>query len=494
MAIEPRNISLRERSQNLTRLERVGISIHEHPTTTKVLKIAGLILGVGLLASLPFTAPILGTGIIVGFAITGLLLALASSVALFALDLIVPPHHDMKNHVYKSKQCEGGRLYYEGDVPILSLDSDDPFKAGKAHGYLCGEAINRLSKRFDLVLHTLARRPRANQLPNTLAAMRELIPAEYLREMEGLVAGYNQWAQEQHWWQFPKKLTVDDALLFHLIPDSLNFQAGPFEPALTKALAEAEQAPISEDQAVACSAIVERDTQTGFIFARNMDWPSFGLAGAYSLVINRKHANELLNTVEVGVPGFVGTLTGMNSQGLSLAMNVCSGGRTMALRGMPASLYNRACLEQCRTVNDVEEFTRNQSPLGAYHLTVADRERAESIHFYQSDENTHLIRRWEENQPLSTLNCRYNPEPSCAMHHSVKRQQLIDEFFQHRENRPIEDTLSLPFVNNWLTTHRVVMEPQTVRFRVAFDNAFAGKAPLHEVPTPELLQKPVNAE
>ena len=38
------------------------------------------------------------------------------------------------------------------------------------------------------------------------------------------------------------------------------------------------------------------------------------------------------------------------------------------------------------------------------------------------------------------------------------------------------------------------MEPQTVRFRVAFDNAFAGKAPLHEVPTPELLQKPVNAE
>ena len=70
----------------------------------------------------------------------------------------------------------------------------------------------------------------------------------------------------------------------------------------------------------------------------------------------------------------------------------------------------------------------------------------------------------------------------------------MDDFFQHRENRPIEDTLSLPLVNNWITTHRVVRQPQTARFRVGFDNAFASKVPLHEVPTPELLQKPVKAE
>src|SRR3990167_6971934 len=111
MAIESRNISLQEQSQNLTRLERVGIWMHEHPTTTKTLKVAALILGVGLLVSLPFTAPILGTGLVVGLAMTGILLTLASSVALFALDLIVPPHHDMKNHVYKPGQCDGGRLY-----------------------------------------------------------------------------------------------------------------------------------------------------------------------------------------------------------------------------------------------------------------------------------------------------------------------------------------------------------------------------------------------
>lgn len=479
MATELRNISLQEPRQQLTRLERVGIWIHEHPTTTKVLKVAGLILGVGLLASLPFTAPILGTGIVVGLAITGVLLTLASAVALFALDLIVPPHHDMKNHVYKPKQCDGGRLYYEGDVPVLSLDSDDPFKAGKAHGYLCGEAIDRLSKRFDLVLHTLAKQPRANQLPNTLVEMRRVIPAEYLREIEGLVEGYNEWSREQYFWRSPKKLTVDDALLFHLIPDSLHFQTGSFERGL-------EVAPNRREQAVACSAIIDRDPQNGFIFARNMDWPSFGLAGAYSLVINRKHTNGLRSTVEVGVPGFVGTLTGMNDQGVSVAMNVCSG-NTNEIRGMPASLYNRACLERYATAQEVEAFTRNQSPLGAYHLTVADRQQAQSIHFYQGVEDTHLIRRWEEDQPLSTLNCRYGPQPNCHMHYSVERQQLIDNFFENRRGQPLEDALSLPFVNNWITTHRVVMEPQTGRFKVAFDNAFAGKTPLHEVPTHKLL-------
>jgi len=74
------------------------------------------------------------------------------------------------------------------------------------------------------------------------------------------------------------------------------------------------------------------------------------------------------------------------------------------------------------------------------------------------------------------------------MHYSDERQQLIDEFFHRRANKPLKDVLSLPFVNNWITTHRVIMEPQSVRLRVAFDNAFAGKAPLHGVSAQKLFQ------
>lgn len=120
-------------------------------------------------------------------------MTIASSAAILALDIFVPPHHDMKTHVFKPGQCEGGKLYYESDVPILSLNSDDPYKAGMTHGYLCGDAISRVTKRFDLVLHTLARQPRASQLlPELLEGILQEIPERYLDEMKGLLDGYNK--------------------------------------------------------------------------------------------------------------------------------------------------------------------------------------------------------------------------------------------------------------------------------------------------------------
>ncbi|MDE3046874.1 MAG: hypothetical protein KGI83_00835 [Verrucomicrobiota bacterium] len=84
MSIESRNISLGERDQNFTCLEGVRIWAQQHPTIVKILKIAGLILGVGLLASLPFTAPALGLGFTASLAITGGLFVLVSLASLFA--------------------------------------------------------------------------------------------------------------------------------------------------------------------------------------------------------------------------------------------------------------------------------------------------------------------------------------------------------------------------------------------------------------------------
>jgi Acyl-coenzyme A:6-aminopenicillanic acid acyl-transferase len=477
MSIE--NNFLHSQSKLASGGESLKVWIYEHPTLTKVARIAGLILGLGLLASLPFTAPLFGIGISVSLALTGIVLTVASAVTLLALDIIISPHHDMKNHLFKPGQCEGGKLYYEGDVPILSLTSDNPFQAGRAHGYLCGPAINQLAKRLNFVLHGLAKRPRADQLSRTLLEIRSVTPKEYLREIEGLVDGYNQWVKEQHFWQFAKTITVDDVLLLHLLPDSVHFQPGLFE--------RRGAARIQNNIAFACSSIVNREPQKGLTFARNMDWPSFGLAGSYSLIIHRKRENGLHSTVEVGLPCFVGTLTGMNDKGLSLAMNVCCGS-TQSIRGMPASFYNRACLEKCQTVQEVDEFTQKQAPLGDYHMTVVDPEKAESIHFYQSTNMKNAIhRRWQEGRPLATFNYRYDPEPNVPMHHSNERQKVVDAFFQQRNNRPLEEALALPYVNNWLTTHRVVMEPKTRTFKVAFDNAFAGKRNLHAVPTQKLF-------
>jgi len=451
--------------------EQTSLWVHEHPTAMKVMEAAGFILGSGLLLSIPVSWPVLGIGAAIGSGLVGTTLTMASTVALIGLDFLVPPHHDMRQHVFQARECEGGRLYYEGDVPILSLDSDDPKQAGWAHGYLCGEAIHRLAKRFSYLL------PSSEQYKETLSQFRTLIDRSYLLEMEGLVDGYNEWVQEQHWWQFVRKISVEDLLMLHLLPDFTHFTPKPDAPASPAEINRNRQVLLS-----ACASIVKRDPERGFLFARNMDWPSLGLAGTYSLVIHRKRENGLANTVEVGFPGLIGTLTGMNEHGLSLAMNVCTG-KTQTIRGMPALFYNRLCLEGCRSVADVEKQTSYMSPLGSYHLTVADKERAESIHFYQADNERHVLRPWNEGVELSTLNYRYTPapDPRSDMHCSLQRQQQINAFFQQPDNRPFESVLSLPFVNNFLTTHRVLMEPKTGAFQVAFDNAYAGDAPLCSV-------------
>ena len=475
MTVEGRNLFLFRNQPPQTFVERTRLWSYDNPTAAKVILVAGLILGAGFIVLPFFVGSAVGAVITATFILTGIALALASAVALFAIDIIASPHHDMGNHVFKEGECMGGKLFYEGDVPILSLDGQDPFTAGKAHGYLCGDAINRITKRFNLVLHTLGRRPRAADLPETMQAVRETIPSRYLKELEGIVAGYNEWAKEQSWWNFTACLTVEDLILFHLIPDSIHFNAGRNE----------KRARSSLEQAFACSAVVNREEDKGLVLARNMDWPSFGIAGAYSLVINRKGAGNSYGTVEVGIPGFAGTLTGMNSKGLSLAMNVCAG-ETDNIQGMPACFYNRLCLTSCKTVEDVEWFIQERSPLGDYHMTVLDRNEALSIHFYQTANKRHNIRRWA-GKPLTTLNWRYCSTTTADMHCSQEREEVIDKFFQKRRKEALEDVLALPFVNNWITTHKVVIQPRGKVFKVAFDNAFAGKAPLHDVPVEKLI-------
>lgn len=565
--------------------------IHENPRTTKGLNVSGLLLGLGLLCSIPFSTPRIAN--IVGLSLTGGLLSLASSVGLFALDLFVPPHHDMKTHVYKPAECDAGKLDYEGDVPVLILNSDDHYKAGKAHGYLCGNGINRIYKQFMLLTHSLFTDAPATKIPYTLATLRKSIPTKYLDEIKGLVEGYKQWSKE-HWWLFPIQLTEEDVLLMQLIPDSMHMSPVETESAFAfmsvyAAIAEETNAakPSNEDlklafksfrelinneiksgkpsngdlnsqrlrdaydtakavcepyrsllvdlrfgnprdklsaiisrlisRVVGCSTVTQYDSHKKVTtLVRNLDWSSYGVAGTYSLVINRKYISNLHNTVDVGFPGFIGILTGINDSRLSFSNNTCSG-HVSDITGMPIALYNRDCLEQCATVKEMVSLIDKRSPLGPYHLITSDPIETKSIHFYQleppikedhvfkctywwEDENyPHLIRSAQENQPFATFNCRYKNEDDGD---SDDRQKVLDGYFcamprkdltiesQNKiDNQPLENVLSLPEINNWGTIHSIVIVPETWRFEVGFDNAFSGKVPLQRVPIQKLLLK-----
>ena len=308
--------------------------------------------------------------------------------------------------------------------------------------------------------------------------------------MEGLVEGYNTWALKGKWFK-AKTITLEKLLLIHLMPDTLHFAPQNIEGNIQSS----QQCNVPS---LACTVVVDKDPQEGIVFGRNMDWPSFGLFGSHSLIINRKHKDNKLTTVEVGLPGFVGTLTGMNGSGTSLAMNVAVG-YTSKVRGMPAALFNRFCLENCASLNCIQDKVNKTPTLGPYHLSAADQTGAKSFHLYQKAGDQHLIREWKEGKPLVTTNCNYptHEVKLWHMHYSEERHAIISKLFDEaavhfspenlERGKLVRGSLTLPYVNNHVTTHKVVMCPLTKRIQIAFDNAFAGKASLKELDTIDLL-------
>lgn len=456
--------------------------IHNHPTVLKTIKVALWTLGILAVTALPVTFPLIAFGAIAIAASFGAT-ALAYTIGLKILDIAVPPKHHMRHHAFKPASFEAARLYYQGDIPILEIKSDDPRKAGAAHGYLMGKYLNTLFNRLNSV-KGFSNLPSKEQVPKVIRSIQAKIPKEYLEEMQGLVEGYNRWVSEKKWFK-PKQITLEDIILFHLMPDSIHFSPKQVEAGVSHS-----QPAVKPTFAAACTTVIDKDDKEGFVFGRNMDWPSLGLFGKYSLVINRQYTNGKQSLVEVGLPGFIGTLTGMNKQGLSLAMNVCIG-QTKTIKGMPAALYNRMCLENSQTVGDVEQKINAQPPLGSYHLNVADPKGAKSFHLHQIAAGKHIVREKKENSPLITTNAGFDSrgEPALHMFYSKEREAVIKKLFTYAGERAklVERSLKLPFVNNYETTHCMVMYPETKKIKIALDNAFAGDAKLLELNTAALF-------
>lgn len=95
MLTELKTFFLRIGNQNFTCLKKVEAWVEEFPTTAKVLKIAGLILGVGLLGSTRFATP-LGTRTIIILSFVGIV-SIVASLILFVSTSSTLPKLKIKN-------------------------------------------------------------------------------------------------------------------------------------------------------------------------------------------------------------------------------------------------------------------------------------------------------------------------------------------------------------------------------------------------------------
>ncbi|MBA3815454.1 MAG: hypothetical protein H0X29_02850 [Parachlamydiaceae bacterium] len=468
--------------------------MYDHPTTRKVAKFSAYIIGAGLALVACFVPT---TYVVIGLALTSVVIIGTTYLAARILNCLVPTRHDMKNHAYLPEKLEKngillGEIYYDKDVPILKIESTEPYQAGYTYGYLLGKKIADIRHNIEFCLHTLSKVAKPSQLSKSLQLVKSKIPSQYLKELKGVVDGYN--ARKS---KFEKAITLDDLVFLQLMPDM-----GLISPNNMRAREKEQQvAPQNSPiQLAACSLAAIYDQTHSPLIARNMDWQSFGNIGALSLIVSRVNATTGIQTAEIGVPGLLGTVTGINNQGMCVAMNVTPYfSEVDSFEGIPSAFYNRLILDNCSSFNAAKEFVAANKPLGPYHLTVSDKTKAGTFSMYQEQdfknvwdkdkENGHVLRMLSEQSPLITTNCSCNPT-EVDMFQGKLRKDAIGNYLQavkgiNDSKEVLSQLQSIPFVNNQLSTHRVVMGPNILE--VAVDNAWVGDQPLHSVDLKKLF-------
>lgn len=393
-------------------------------------------------------------------------------------------------------KCAGGSLSYQGSIPHLKITAKTAEEAGYAHGYILAEPIFRVIETvttqilasIELPMGITIDRSTLTKMLNkkVMDGLWKQIPAEYQKELDGIVSGYNKRLEEGAF--KGDALTRNDIILFHLMGDKQHYD-------MMKNLITVGSAMGGIfTKLFGCTSIIGGDKETGPIFGRNLDWPSYGCLADASMIISRISFETGKNIVEVGLPGFAGTLTGVNEDGLSLAMNVCDGD-TQKIEGMMAGFYNRKILETCPTTAKVAEFVAKNNPFGPYHLTVADPNSAAVHHLKQDEKGKHITREKGDAAILETTNCRYSAKKGKVVagedeYQSKERRSEIGKHFKRKDNQKhnleaIESALKLPSVNMSETLHAIVMVPKEMKMKLAVAN---GNAASKELQTLDLKQ------
>lgn len=101
---------------------------------------------------------------------------------------------------------------------------------------------------------------------------------------------------------------------------------------------------------------------------RNLDWPWFFL-GERSLLLSRP-LEDGANSVTITWPGYIGTLSGINSDGVTIIQNAC--GYESYGDKIPNPLLLTSLLDQCHSSTMVDQLLRNNLHGSSANLLVVD--------------------------------------------------------------------------------------------------------------------------
>lgn len=278
------------------------------------------------------------------------------------------------------------------------------------------------------------------------AIQEEHVPARYFQELEGLAAGSG--------------MKREDLVAANFLPEL--FHCSGF--------------------AVMKSATADSTLYHGRILDYAVDW---GLQEHAVLVIAEPEGG--IPFVNVTYAGFIGCVTGMNAEGISLGE--MGGGGLGRWDGVPMAILMREALRQAKSIDDVLKVFRDNKRTCQYFYVAADGKTGEAVGFEASWDTFTLVKPGEKHPLLPT------PVADAVLLSGGKRYEELVRRVQTGHGR-LDAAGALKLMDCPVAAksnlHSVLFAPKSTKFWVAnasLDQKPAAEQPYYEFQLTELLRR-----
>jgi len=368
-------------------------------------------------------------------------------IVLLTIVLAAAPARAAKPGRFSEKQLDGARLTYVDGVPVLALHGS-PAEMGQQLASLVGPATDLLTKYPRETFGRHGSRAAWDRLIEASRALWPNIPQRHREEIDTVV----------------RRSGIDrDALL-------------------------AGNVMMDIYRGMGCSSLMvepSRSATGGPLFGRNLDFFSNGYLHKYTLLTvyrpRERHA-----FASVGFAGLVGCLSGMNDQGLAVAVHEVlaarDGSRLFNPKGVPYCFALRRILEECATVDEAERLMKSIERTTMYNIAVCDRQRAIVLEVTPKS----VVRRGAAGGLCPCTNHFRSVElavfPVCGRYNTLLADAPAKLSLEDVETRMNAANMGR------LTLQTMIFEPSALRLHLAFGNLPASTGPFHRLELKPLFE------
>ncbi|MBL8793370.1 MAG: linear amide C-N hydrolase [Planctomycetia bacterium] len=272
----------------------------------------------------------------------------------------------------------------------------------------------------------------------------------------------------------------------HLAEMEAGIQAGK----LDRDLVVAANTMFDLKKVIGCSTLIiepGRSATGGMLFGRNLDFPTLGYLHEYSLVTVYKPEGKKA-FASVGFPGCIGVLTGMNEDGLTVAVLEVYSSNDDSLKfdakGIPYAICFRRLLEECATVEEAEKLLKSLKRTTRVNLAIGDKKTAAVFEITPKS----VVVRPSENGVLPCTNHFRSKELGVGV--KCWRYPILEKSKEEKSLNVRDVAALLHEVNQGqLTLQTMVFEPADLKLHLAIGKPPTSALPLKTLDLGPLLKK-----